>query len=181
MKKLRGFPLQFGESAPEDLRVRDPALFRSAGHRRDFLFLFRVKPLIMMTFEPNHNFDAEDFSGDYDHKSIVADAEKAFLKLLDPEYNVVKFKSYPKGADGLYRSDFDRYDYAICEAISFSTTYGRFRGSRDAASGFITNDSDSIFIEGGIVKLFVSGVDFPAEPLRDEPNASLHNNQKGKT
>lgn len=129
-----------------------------------YLFLFNVQPLIMTTFEPEHDFENEDFSGAYDHKRIVADAEKAFVSLLKPEYNLVKFASYPKGADGLYGSDFVRYGYAICEAISFDTAHGRIRGSRDADTGFITNDADSIFVEGHTVRLFVSGVDFPAEP-----------------
>tara|TARA_B100001167_G_C16772951_1_gene308657 strand:- start:2476 stop:3441 length:966 start_codon:yes stop_codon:yes gene_type:complete len=132
-----------------------------------YLFLFNVQPLIITTFDLDHDFETEDFSGDFDHKRIVADAEKAFVKLLDPKYNVVKFKNYPKGADGLYGSDFDRYGYAICEALSFSTTHGRFRGSRDEATGFITNDADCIFIEGDTVKLFVSGVDFPEKLQRE--------------
>jgi hypothetical protein len=137
-----------------------------------YLFLFNVQPLIMTTFEPDHDFENEDVSGAYDHKRIVADAEKAFVSLLKPEYNVVKFASYPKGADGLYDSDFVRYGYAICEAVSFNTAHGRIRGSRDAATGFITNDADSIFVEGSTVKLFVSGVDFPAEPPPRAANAA---------
>ena len=129
-----------------------------------YLFLFHVQPLIMTTFEPEHDFENEDFSGAYEQKRIVADAEKAFVSLLKPEYNVVKFASYPRGADGLYGSDYVRYGYVLCEALSFNTAHGRIRGSRDAATGFITNDADAIFVEGDTVKLFVSGVDFPAEP-----------------
>lgn len=143
-----------------------------------YLFLFNVQPLIMTTFEPEHDFENEDFSGAYDHKRIVADAEKAFVSLLKPEYNVVKFTSYPKGADGLYGSDFVRYGYVICESISFDTAHGRIRGSRDAATGFITNDADSIFVEGNTVKLFVSGVDFPAEQPPGAANVASQENQK---
>ena len=143
-----------------------------------YLFLFNVQPLIMTTFEPEHDFENEDFSGAYDQKRIVADAEKAFVSLLKPEYNVVKFASYPKGADGLYGSDFVRYGYAICEAISFNTAHGRIRGSRDADTGFITNDADSIFVEGNSVKLFVSGVDFPAEPPTTALNGAPQNDKK---
>lgn len=143
-----------------------------------YLFMFNVQPLIMTTFEPEHDFENEDFSGAYDQKRIVADAEKAFVSLLKPDYNVVKFASYPKGADGLYGSDFVRYGYAICESISFDTAHGRIRGSRDAATGFITNDADSIFVEGNSVKLFVSGVDFPAEPPPASANAAPQDNQK---
>lgn len=143
-----------------------------------YLFLFNVQPLIMTTFELDHDFENEDLSGAYHHKRIVTDAEKAFVSLLKPEYNVVKFASYPKGTDGLYGSDFVRYGYAICEAVSLNTAHGRIRGSRDAAAGFITNDADSIFIEGNTVKLFVSGVDFPAEPPPAAANAAPQDNQK---
>ena len=76
----------------------------------------------------------------------MADAEKAFVSLLKPEYNVVKFASYPKGADGLYGSNFVRYGYVICEAMSFNTR--RIRGSRNAATGFITNDADNSCANG---------------------------------
>lgn len=143
-----------------------------------YLFLFNVQPLIMTTFELEHDFENEDLSGAYDQKRIVADAEKAFVSLLKPEYNVVRFASYPKGADGLYGSDFVRYGYAICEAASFNTAHGRIRGSRDATTGFITNDADSIFVEGNTVKLLVSGVDFSAEPPPAGANAAPQDKQK---
>lgn len=126
-----------------------------------FLFLFRIQPLIMTTFEPDYDFEDEDFSGAYDHKRIVADAEEAFVSLLKPEYNVVKFASYPKGTDSLYGSDYVRYGYVLNECFSFDTAHGRIRGSRDPLTRFITNDADAIFVEGNSVKLFVSGVDFP--------------------
>lgn len=128
-----------------------------------YLFLFNVQPLIMTTFEPEHNFKNEDFTDTFEGKRIVADAEKAFVSLLKPEYNVVKFSKYPKGADGLYGSELVRYGYVICEAISFNTAHGRMRGDRDAATGFITNDADSIFVDGNTVTLYDSGADFPVE------------------
>ena len=137
-----------------------------------YLFLFNVQPLIMTTFEPEHDFENTDFSGTYDQKRIVADAEKAFVSLLKPEYNVVKFAGYPKGADGLYGSDYVRYGYALCEGLSFNTAHGRIRGSRDAATGFITDDADAIFVEGNTVKLFVSGVDFLSNPAAASDSGS---------
>ena len=148
-----------------------------------YLFLFNVEPLILKTFDPGHDFENEDFSGAFDQKRIVADAEKAFVSLLKPEYNLVKFASYPKGADGLYGSDYVRYGYVICEALTLNTAHGCIRGGRDSATGFITNDADSIFVEGNSVKVFVSGVDFPSEtsatPGSDPDSAvSEHDNQK---
>ena len=126
-----------------------------------YLFLFAVQPVIMTTFEPDHDFENQDFSGAYDHKRIVADAEKAFVSLLKPEYNVVKFANYPKGSDGLYGSEYVRYGYTVGEAITFNTAHGRMRGSRDPLTGFITNEGDSIFVEGDAVTLMISGVDYP--------------------
>lgn len=172
-----------GHKARMDILANEPQRYPGARVTDEiYLFLFTVQPVILTTFKPDHDFENEDFSGDYDHKRIVADAEKAFVSLLKPEYNVVKFASYPKGADGLYGSDFVRYGYAICEAISFNTTHGRIRGSRDVASGFITNEADSIFVEGNTVKLFISGVDFPAEPppaTASAPDKRKEENQGG--
>lgn len=144
-----------------------------------YLFLFNVQPLVITTYELEHDFENEDFSGAFDQKRVVADAEKAFVSLLHPEYNLVKFASYPKGADGLYGSEYVRYGYSICEALAFNTTHGRIRGGRDAVTGFITNDADSIFVEGDSVKLLVSGVDFPAEPTVKLDSDSLRHDTSG--
>lgn len=155
-----------GHKARMDILANEPQRFPGARVTDEiYLFMFEVQPLIMTTFELDHDFQDDDLSGAYNQKAIVADAEKAFVSLLKPEYNVVKFASYPRGADGLYRSDYVRYGYVISECFSFNTPHGRIRGSRDAATGFITNDADSIFVEGDTVKLFVSGVDFPGETM----------------
>lgn len=156
--------ISHGHKARMEILSNEPQRYPGARVTDEiFLFMFNVQPVIMTTFEPNHDFENEDFSGAYEQKRIVADAEKAFVSLLKPDYNVQQFKNYPKGADGLYGSDYVRYGYSICEAASFNTAHGRFRGSRDPLTGFITNDGDSIFVEGDTVKLFVSGVDFPGE------------------
>jgi len=95
-----------------------------------------------------------------------------------PEYNVVKFASYPNGVDGLYGSDFVRYGYAICQAVSFNTAHGWIRGRRALATGLNTNDADSIFVEGRTVRLFLSGVYFPAESLPAATTLTPQINQK---
>jgi hypothetical protein len=127
-----------------------------------YLFLMQVDPLIMTTFEWDHDFEESDFTNIPDMKRIVADAEKAFVSLLRPEYNVTRFNRYPEGTDGLFDSDLSRYGYVIAEDLEFTTAHGRFRGRRDP-HGFISNDADFIFINGDEVSLFVSGVDFPGE------------------
>jgi hypothetical protein len=116
----------------------------------------------MQTFELDHDFTDADLSGDYDAKRIVCDAEKAFVSLLKPEYNVEKFANYPKGQDGLYGTGFARYGYMIGEEMAFNTAHGTIRGGV-RPDGMITNAADAIFIEGDTVRLYRSGVDFPAD------------------
>lgn len=125
-----------------------------------FLFLFRIEPLFITTFGVESEIDL-DFN--YDHKKIVADAEKAFVSLLQPSYNTVKFKNYPKGADGLFNSKLDRYVYSIGEAITFNTPHGKIKGNRGVHSGGLTNKADFIFVDKDSSKLFISGQDFDSE------------------
>jgi hypothetical protein len=133
-----------GHKARQEILSNEPQRYPGARVTDEiFLFLFRLKPLIMITYEPEHDFENEDFGASYDAKRIVADAEKAFVSLLKPQYNVVIFANYPKGADGLYDSDYVRYGYAINECFSFDTAHGRIRGSRDPLTGLITNDAYS--------------------------------------
>lgn len=129
-----------------------------------FLFLFRLEPLFVSTFGPDSEIDL-DFG--YDHKKIVADAEKAFVSLLKPSYNTIKFKQYPKGADGLYDSKLDRYGYSIGESITFNTPHGRIKGGRNGELRGMTNSADFISVDKKSSTLFISGVDF----LSDDSNA----------
>ena len=91
---------------------------------------------------------------------VHSDAEKAFVSLLQPQYNIVRFGSYPKGKDSLFGSGFDRYGYVINETVVYNTARGRIKGACDQR-GLISNDADFIFVEGEKVSLFVSGTDFP--------------------
>ena len=127
-----------------------------------FLFMFAAEPMIIQTFEHDHEFTDADLNGGYDAKRIVADAEKAFVNLLQPHYNVERFANYPKGKDGLYGGDYLRYGYVVGEEMAFNTAHGTVRGGV-RPDGVINNDADAIFIEGDTVKLYRSGVDFPAE------------------
>ena len=171
--------IQNGHTARMTILGNEPQRYPGARVTDEiYLFMFDIQPVTMTTFDPDHDFENEDFSEALDKKRIVSDAEKAFVSLLKPEYNVVKFVNYPKGKDGLYGSEFARYGYVICEALSFNTAHGRIRGDRDAATGFITNDADSIFVEGDSVKFFAAGVDFPAKPPLAAGNAASHDNQQ---
>jgi hypothetical protein len=124
------------------------------------LFLFAVHPLLVRTFDPEHEFKGTDLDAEFEHKPVVADAEKAFVNLLKPKYNVQRFSQYPRGKDGVYDWDLDRYVYAIAENLAFNTPHGRIRGGRNTKTGLVSNDADGIFIEGDSIKLHVAGVGF---------------------
>ena len=55
-----------------------------------------------------------------DVKTISLDAEKALIKLLNPEYNhpTKRFPNYPKSTDGLYQYNFNRFVYQIKDDIT---------------------------------------------------------------
>jgi len=152
-----------GHKARLEILANEPQRYPGARVTDEtYLFLFKVEPLIIQTFDFDHKFTDDDLTPNFDQKSIVADAEKAFVSLLKPEYNVVKFKSYPKGKDGLYDADYARYCYVIGETITFNTPHGRVRGAC-GQEGFISNEADCIFIEGDDVKLMISGEDYPSK------------------
>jgi len=154
-----------GHHARQEILSNEPQRYPGARVTDEiFIFLFRPEPLFITTFGSDTNIDL-DFG--YDHKKIIADAEKAFVKLLQPNYNTVRFKQYPKGLDGLYDSKLDRYSYSIGEAITFNTPHGQIKGGRNGDLGGLSNKADFISVDKESAKLFISGVDFP----NDEPNA----------
>lgn len=55
-------------------------------------------------------------------RAVTADAEKAFITLLRPEYNRQKYNKYPMGSDGLFSSGLTSYGYVINENITFTTS-----------------------------------------------------------
>jgi hypothetical protein len=118
------------------------------------LFPFRVEPTIFRTFGPDDGL-TDTSSGTWAQykKRVVADAEKAFVHLLDPQYNVEKFASYPQGADGLYGGEHQRYGYLIAENVTFTTENGTMRGSMNPALGMFDDSADWIFVEGDAVEL----------------------------
>lgn len=124
-----------------------------------YLFLFTVEPTVVSSYDFTDDIEPFDLEGQ--QKRIVADAEKAFVSLLKPQYNVTKFKNYPKGADGLYGSGIARYGYLIGESVTFNTAHGKMKGAFDSM-GLISNQSDFIFVNEHQADLWISGVDFPS-------------------
>ena len=94
----------------------------------------------------------------HDRKRIVADAEKAFIKLLDPQYNDQKYVSYPRSVDGLYGSGLRAYAYVIDENIVLNTGTATIKGVHDQLHT-ISNNADGIFVQGEDVRLLIAGID----------------------
>ncbi|MGO9116932.1 MAG: hypothetical protein ACLQPD_04895 [Desulfomonilaceae bacterium] len=114
------------------------------------LLFFTIDAVRITVMETYHEID--DWSEeDVDLVPIIADAEKAFVKILNASYNTVKYDGYPRSMDGLYGTGLTRYLYVIGEDISLETDSGTIAG------GFISDevwpDSDTICIEGDNVTL----------------------------
>lgn len=122
------------------------------------LFLFDIEPISIRSIGADDPEDAE-FMFSVEQNRVISDAEKAFIKLLDPSYNTQKFANYPQGVDGLYDQGLDAYAYVLNENFVFNTKNAIFRGKH--SDGGLDNHQDSIHVEGNNVELFISGVDFP--------------------
>jgi hypothetical protein len=94
------------------------------------IFLFNVEDLVITTYS-DEDIKSEGFAFvDISPEMLAADAEKAFIKIMQCKYNTQKYAAYPKSLDGLYPLGFDRYSFIINECISFKTKTARVRGAR---------------------------------------------------
>lgn len=108
---------------------------------------------------------ARDFSEPpADGKTVVFDAEKAFIRLLAPAYNVHKYARYPRSSDGPYGSGLTRYGYSVGQDPTLLTPSGHFRGRRDDGPTHAPIGQDLIVVEGEDVRLIR-----PPDPTSDDP------------
>lgn len=118
-----------------------------------YLLMFRADTTFITSVDPEHQFSERDLSPPAAQKAVVADAEKAFIRLLDPPYNVQKYARYPRGKDGLYDARLTRYAYSVGEDITLLTPNGPFQGRRDGPPTHAPTGHDLIMIEGDDVRL----------------------------
>ncbi|WBC04238.1 hypothetical protein [Micromonospora sp. WMMA1976] len=114
-----------------------------------YLFMFKINVLHIRFLGEDDLILAS--APPVDERAVLADAEKAFIKMLDPSYNEVKYVGYPRGRDGVYGANIARYGYVIAENASFRTVNGNFRGGLNADTGTPSNMADMIFVEGNSV------------------------------
>jgi len=112
------------------------------------LLFFTVNPLQITQIETDEEVSELVNGVEIDLIPIIADAEKAYVKILNSEYNTVKYDGYPKGSDGLYDSGLRRYGYLIGEDISIITETETIEGKYISDTVGWPSTQDFIFIHG---------------------------------
>lgn len=117
------------------------------------LFFFRIKSQEMKQYLVESDFDQLGKNELDDHLRIIADAEKAYVSVINTKYNEVKFKDYPLSTDGLAGSSLNRIAYLIDENITFVTDLVSLVSKRDKIfapklyADFIAIDFDDKTVE----------------------------------
>jgi len=139
---------------PHDKRLRilsnvNPQLPGSRTTDEVVLFFFRINTFRIheYTYEEYEEVGKNLESIFNDNIMIIADAEKAFIKILNTEYNVTKYGNYPISIDGMYNEDVCRYGYFLGEDITFHTNDNSIRGRWTPYDLPLNDDADFIFID----------------------------------
>ena len=122
-----------------------------------YLLFFTIRTFGVQTFGPGDDMSEVGVDFTRDRKRIVADAEKAFVNLLDPRYNDQKYAAYPRSVDGLYDSGLRAYAYVIDENIVLNTGTATIKGAHNRFHT-VSNSADGICIQGEDVRL-IAGKD----------------------
>ena len=156
------------------LKILTNELCRSASGRLSkeiTFFFFDVEPLYLSTFGAEDEIDDAAVQMMVDHekqipkRSIVDDAEKAFIKVLGTPYNKRRYKQYPAVANGLRQSILSKYSYAIDEDLTFRVDQLEIVGAFGRGMPF-ADHADFILIDGEDVKF----VDVSANGVTDFVN-----------
>jgi len=134
------------------LRVLSNVKAKSPGSRPTdeiVLFFFKLNTLRIHKYSfDQYNELANGISNTFnDSNMIIADAEKAFIKILNTEFNIIKYKNYPVSNDGMFNEDVARYGYFLGEDITFLTNENSIRGKYTPYEIPLDNNADFIFID----------------------------------
>lgn len=110
------------------------------------LFFFDIDSLEIKQYLYPTDFNELGKNELEDRIRIVEDAEKAFVKILDTNYNEVKFKNYPNYVNTLMNSTVERYSFSINENIEFITDKTTIFGARENY-GMSKDQADFILID----------------------------------
>lgn len=115
---------------------------------------FEFKNNQFINLDEKYNYICSDSEQDQhimiSDKIIAIDEEKAFIKCLNPKYNNIKYKSYPKSSDGLFNHNISIINYLIEENLKLQYTDGIFIGNTNIYDSSIS----SIVVQGDAVKVF---------------------------
>lgn len=112
------------------------------------LLLFKVEPFCISSVISGDEFG--DLFFEPDETRIIADAEKAFIKLMGTKYNEVKYSRFPDSVDGLYGEGLNRYSYHISEDITLHSNDIMIMGS---VENVMAKEIDVIGIDGDMAKI----------------------------
>lgn len=118
------------------------------------LLFFKIEDLKIQTWEIGDNYSDFIERMEVEKELVIADAEKAFIKILNSKYNAQKYENYPKGKDGLYNQGFDGYGYLLGEPFILITNDTQIKGDIEEPNFY--SKADSIIVNGDNVKLINS-------------------------
>ncbi|MGG1639525.1 hypothetical protein [Paenibacillus sp. NRS-1760] len=146
-KKGDSFSRLFEQAHHGRLKILTNAQTKKYGSRLTdelTIFMFDIDKININIFNTEDDLK-QDMNYVTDAEAVIADAEKAFIKLLKTEYNEVTYQNFPQSTDGLYNEGLTRYGYSIQENITFYTDSIEFKGDFDlrAINDFILVEGDS--------------------------------------
>jgi len=117
--------------------------------------------IVILPFEFEENIQIQSFGDESNMNSMVAalrgedypeqekvflDAEKALIRAMEPSYNNILFKSYPKSNDMLYESSFNAISYSFIDPIELIYESGEIFGRMNPFGGdiIIISDNDKV-------------------------------------
>jgi hypothetical protein len=123
-----------------------------------YIFILDIEELIITVLEGDDEASIENALHPKSLKKVrmAADAEKAFIKIMQTKYNKMKYEQYPVSSDGLHRVGLTRWAFMVNEPLQFRTEDVSMRFGRFMEDPRDPNNSDYIFVDGEEVCLVQS-------------------------
>ena len=110
------------------------------------LLFFKIEPFRIQIV--NNTID-----NSLNYTRLISDAEKAFISILNSDYNKIKYKDYPKTNDGLYNDNFTGYRYKLGNLLTLVTNDTTITGDKFSEYNLMCENADTIMIQGDSVEL----------------------------
>jgi hypothetical protein len=110
------------------------------------LLFFKIEPFRIQIFN-------DTIDDNLNYTRLIADAEKAFISILNSDYNKIKYKDYPKTIDGLYNDNLTGYSYLLGNPLTLVTSDTIITGDMFSEYNLMCDNADRIMIQGNNVEL----------------------------